>query len=91
MQGVPFKPTALAQDAASLAATTVALTWTAPSDTGCSPILSYTIQQYVAAAWTDLVTGILLTSGVATPLTAGATATLRVLAVNANGDGVGSD
>jgi len=91
MEGVPFKPLALAQDSASLAATTVALTWTAPSDTGCSPVLTYTLQQYAAATWSDLVTGIALTSGVATPLTAGATATLRVLAVNAHGNGVGSD
>lgn len=91
MEGVPYKPLNLAQDASSLASNSVSLTWDAPEDYGCDAITSYKIQEWSGAVWNDLVTGILTPDDIATPLTAGVTATLRVLAVNSYGDGVGSD
>jgi hypothetical protein len=92
LESVPYKPTDLVQsDDSTYAATTVTLEWSAPSDYGCSAITSYTIQKFDGGSWVDSTTLIATTSGTTDALTSGVSIPLRVLAVNAIGDGTESD
>jgi len=95
--------TGLAQgSAATYEAAALTITWTAPTDTGCLPVLDYTIQATTHADdlnWVDITTGISGLSGRAADASGAATAyvvagqsvSLRVLARNALSVGEPSD
>ncbi len=69
----------------------VALTWTAPSSDGGSPITSYRITPYIGStAQTPITTGSASTTRTVTGLTNGTAYTFRVAATNAAGTGTDS-
>jgi hypothetical protein len=71
-QYTPMKPLSLTQgDSTTFSATSLTLTWAAPSDDGCLPILDYKIQSYDGVTWNDETLGIVGTTGTVSGLTAG--------------------
>jgi len=83
----PGTPTSLAGTAADAS---VALTWTAPTDTGGSAITDYTVESSSdsGTTWTTFADGTSTTaSATVTGLTNGTAYTFRVTAVNAQGSG----
>jgi large repetitive protein len=85
---VTAAPTAVAAAASDSAAT---LSWTAPVDTGGSPITGYVVTPYLGAtAGTPQTFNGAATTATVTGLTPGSTYTFRVAAVNAAGTGAAS-
>ena len=88
-QFTPRRPTNVAQsDSSTYEADTITLEWTAPSDTGCMPVLDYEIEELdtVTMTWAMVgQVGSAATTGVATDLTPGELTSLRVVAKNAVG------
>ena len=93
---VPMSPTNLAQDGSlTYAHTSITLTWSAPLDTGCLPILGYKFQIYNSgtSTWADAVSQSMNgahTGGAVNSLTAGVLAQLRIVAMNSLGYGTPS-
>jgi hypothetical protein len=86
---VPRRPTNVQQaDSTTYAATSITLNWTAPNDTGCSPVTSYVIEYLNGLTWTQVGTST-TTTGVASGLPAGQLVDLRVTALNAISPNVG--
>ena len=89
---VPGKPTSLTATASGTS--TINLSWTAPSNTGGSPITGYRIEVSPngTSNWTDLVanTSSTTTTYSHTSLSAGTTRHYRVSAINTNGAGTAS-
>ncbi len=85
---VPGAPTGVAGIAGDSSA---ALSWTAPSSNGGSPITGYRVTPYIGAnAQTPILTGSTSTMYTVTGLTNGTTYTFRVAAINAVGTGADS-
>jgi hypothetical protein len=71
-QFTPMKPLQLAQgDSTTFNANSLSITWKAPTDDGCLPVIDYKIQSYDGTTWNDETVGIVTTSGTVTGLTAG--------------------
>lgn len=83
---VPDAPTGLA---ATPGSGQLALTWTAPTNTGGSPITGYQVSTNNGSNWTD--TGSTSTSHTVTGLTNGTSYTFKVRAVNGIGEGAASN
>jgi len=86
-------PSTVPGQVASLSATqgnaSVALSWSAPSSTGGSPITDYVIEQNSGSGWVQVVDGVsVATSFTVTGLANGTSYQFRVSAVNAVGSGL---
>jgi hypothetical protein len=82
---LPGAPTALTLTAGSPAMTVISLSWTAPTETGGAAISGYRIKKNGSTVVAD--TGTTATTYSATGLTAGATYTFAVAAINSAGTG----
>jgi len=82
---LPGPPTGLTLTAGSPAMTVISLSWTAPADTGGAAISGYQIKKNGSIVVAD--TGGTATTYSATGLTAGATYTFAVAAINSSGEG----
>ena len=89
--GVPGKVSSFSQGASSTyALTSLYIQWTAPSNTGCLTISSYTLQRKILGTWTQLASVSTLYYQ-HTGLTAGTSQEYRVIPVNSVGSGTASD
>jgi len=85
----PSAPRTLAAAAANRYSNQLALTWTAPSSSGTSPVTSYTVQQLSGVNW-NTIGSPTATSFTVTGLTQGTSYSFRVLANSLAGAGAAS-